>query len=170
MSTILLIEPDKMLRQAFTIALFPEHQVQVAEALTGVSGKFDTLIVDAVALQERKGLSTREIRTLASSQMPMIWIDGEQTTQAPKRDGVVQLRHPVTRDALLQALARCLVRSSALNSVDALTARSAEARIKAKPKVLEEASVATSEGKKFIDLVDVVEEETAKENPAAQLK
>jgi len=49
----LVIEPHKMLQHAFSVALFPEHQVQVMEMIPGAMAvkEFDAVVVDAGALR-----------------------------------------------------------------------------------------------------------------------
>ena len=54
MSKLLLIEPDKMLRHAFMMALYADFQLQFIASLPEAAPKdFDAVIVDAAALQGR---------------------------------------------------------------------------------------------------------------------
>ena len=170
MSKILLIEPDKMLRQAFTVALFPEHQVHAVAAVPDAAPKdFDASIVDAVALQERESLSAGSVRAVEGWKLPTIWIDGEKPAEAPKRDRLVRLKRPVAKALLLEALAQCIGASSGLKPNDAAMAKPINKSVKAKPKALKEASAATSDSGKFIELVDVVEVEPPRESAQPQL-
>jgi hypothetical protein len=139
MSTILVVEPRKILQHATAIALFPEHEARMtttipeAEELKG----FAAVIVDAAVLREINGLSAQAMRAIELWQTPTIWIDGEPP-QAPNRDRLVIVKRPVSRKAMRDAVAMCLGQTTRLE----------DAAASAQPNI--------------IDLVDVVEAAAAK--------
>jgi len=161
MSKVWLIEPDKMLRQAFTVALFPEFQIQVVDALPDTVLKdVDVLIVDAAALQEREPESEPRFRALANWHLPIVWIDGDQPAQAPDRDHCIRLTRPVAKEALRRALAQCLSVTAAPKST--VSREPAKMPLGKKTRTKKALEIATGENRNFIELVDVVEEEAAR--------
>ena len=56
MSRILVVEPRNILRQAISLALFPDHEVQTATFLSdsnaAIAKEFDLVIIDSAALGE----------------------------------------------------------------------------------------------------------------------
>jgi hypothetical protein len=169
MSHILLIEPDRMLRQAFTIALFPEHQVKVAHSIPeSATEEADVIIVDAVALQRREPISAQQLRLLAAWKLPMIWVDGNQLVPAAIRDKVVRIEPPLVKEGLQRALAQCLGKTAIpKRDGNAVSARSETPSV-AKPKAKRISDSAQRAGESFIELVDVVEEVSASENMLAK--
>jgi hypothetical protein len=109
MSTILVIEPRKILQHATAIALFPEHEARMSETIpeAGEMQKFAAVIVDAAALRETSALSTQTLRAMETWKAPIIWVDGDPP-QPPKRDKLVIVKRPVSRKAIRAALAQCL--------------------------------------------------------------
>jgi len=109
MSTILVIEPRKILQHATAIALFPEHEARMAETIpeAGELQKFAAVIVDAAALRETSALSAQTLRAMETWKAPIIWVDGDPP-QPPKRDKLVIVKRPVSRKAIRAALAECL--------------------------------------------------------------
>ena len=98
-----------MLQHAFTMALFPEHQVKVAYSIPeSTPEESDLLIVDAVALQSREAISAQQLRLLAAWKLPMIWIGGNQLIPAAIRDQVVGIEPPLMKEGLQRALVECL--------------------------------------------------------------
>ena len=162
MSRLLLIEPDKMLRHAFMVALYPEFQIQAVASIPETSPRdVNALIVDAAALQEREPESARKIHVLAHWRVPIIWVGGDETAQTPQGDRSMRLKRPVSREALRHALAQCLNAEAAPksnNTESTATRKTARPRQrnnhKAQGSVLAEGDV--------IELVDVVEEEAAR--------
>jgi hypothetical protein len=147
MSTILVIEPRKILQHATAIALFPEYEARMAETISQAEGlkDFDAVIVDAPALRERGALSPQTLSAMEAWKAPMIWIDGDQP-QSPKRDKLVIIKGPVSRAAIRAALAQCLEPNLPLTPGSA--ANTNEKRTAA----------GTPTQRKIIELVDVVEE------------
>ena len=109
MSTILVIEPRKILQHATAIALFPEHEARMAVTIpeAGELQKFAAVIVDAAALRETSALSAQTLRAMETWKAPIIWVDGDPP-QPPKRDKLVIVKRPVSRKAIRAALAQCL--------------------------------------------------------------
>jgi hypothetical protein len=162
MSEILLIEPDRMLRHALILALFPEHRVKTAPAVPDAVKEFDLLIVDAAALQKQNLLSARERERLQAWKLPVLWFGADAALPESTRDRWVRLQLPLTKDVLRRALAQCLEASVKMIAVATPAAQlPANAEASATPKARNKKSAETGAGKSFIELVDVVEEEPA---------
>ena len=164
MSKVLLVEPDKMLRHAFIVALFPEFEIHVVDALPDAAPKdVDVLIVDAAARLKQNPESAPKIPAVAQWHLPIIWIDGDQPAQNAHPAHVTRLDGPVAKDTLRRALAQCLMSPGAVkvDGVPSAQAAKSAARPKAKSKSKNTLDSASGESRTFIDLVDVVEEESA---------
>ena len=160
MSKVLLVEPDRMLRQAFTVALFPEFQIEVVEAMPDAAPKdVDTMIVDAAALREQPK-SARIMRAVTGWHLPIIWIDGDPPGPAPDPARCIRLKRPVAKEALRRALAQCLSATAAPKST--VSAEPAKTPLGKKTRPKKAVDIAASENRNFIELVDVVEEEAAR--------
>jgi hypothetical protein len=159
MSRILVIQPYKMLQHAFSVALFPEHQVQVMEAIPDAMAmkEFDAVVVDAGALREQNSLAASELRKVQGWKIPTVWIEKETEAQAPAREKLVVVDRPSGKEALRKALAECLGAAEA-----ALTTESANGQLAS--------SSATDAQENFIELVEVVEESSALERSKEQHK
>jgi hypothetical protein len=156
MSKILLIEPDKMLRQAFGVALFPEHQViQAIDAIPDtLPNDADAVIVDIAAMRMKRLLSDRSIRVVEACKLPIVWIDSEMAEPAPRRKQIVRLCGPVVKEALCHALAQCLEESGRPKPNAATKAKPAGVgRMNSKERGGGNNVASTT----YIDLVDVVE-------------
>lgn len=158
MGDILIIEPYRMLRHAFSATLFAGHQVRFLESIPepeGV-GSADVVIVDAGALRERGSLHAQGLRAVGSWRVPTVWIDREQSAQAPTRDNLIAITGPLSKEILQKALAQCLKSSGAEKASSTwLTAPKADA---SEP----ETGRADAE-KNIIELVEVVEESSARQ-------
>ncbi|MBM2803016.1 MAG: hypothetical protein HW419_909 [Deltaproteobacteria bacterium] len=164
MSNLLLIEPDRMLQQAFTLALCPEHRLKVLDAIPDAAPKdFDVVIVDAAALQSEGAGGARALHALLAWKSPIIWIGEAQARLAADREKIVRLSRPLEKSALQGALAQCLGKTSAPKR----DTMSAEPPIKTpvltQAKAKRKANPAPSHSGQFIELVDVVEEASASE-------
>ena len=170
MSKILLIEPDRMLQQAFIMALFPEHQVKVAHPIPeSAPEETELLIVDGVALQSREALSAQQLRLLAAwKKLPMIWVGGNQLIPAALRGKAVCIEPPLVKQDLQRALAQCLGKTAIPKRDGGVPAGRSETRAVAKPRALRKTIATPSDSGQFIELVDVVEELSASENPLAK--
>ena len=159
MSRILIVQPHRMLQQAFVVALFPEHEARVfdkipaTEALVAV----DLLIIDAAALRGADALSTREIRAVQSCRVPVVWIDADAAAlDTAAFTKLVRLVPPLKRDELRAAAAECLRLTVEQPSAPSKPARKLAAKtkaIEAKPE-----NAAPENAAEFIELVDVFEE------------
>jgi DNA-binding NtrC family response regulator len=161
MGKILVIQPHRMLQQALVLALFPDHEVQAIESLPESSAvkDFDAVIVDAGSLVESGGAAAQGIRAVQSWTVPTVWVEGVQSAQPPKRDKLVAVRRPITRDALQSAVAECLELASTSKRNGPVTAQSQEDRMAGKAKAKEQMTGGISEPAeaRVIELVDVVE-------------
>ena len=167
MSRILLIEPDRMLRHALTIGLFPDHQVEAASAVPEAAAKdWDLLIVDAGALQERNLLSACERERLQKLQLPLLWFGPDGALLESDRDRWRRLQAPLTNEILRRALAQCLGASVA--ATKGIVEQAAQSPVETPPitppkarKKKNTVPPELSDGKKFIELVEIVEDEPA---------
>jgi hypothetical protein len=139
MSKVLVIEPYRILQQALAIALYPEHDVQLIDIIPeSLDPKdFDAAIMDAASLREKSGLNAQELQTVHGWKLPMIWIDDEASGEESARNKVVILKQPISRKALMAAVAECLGETAKGKSTG---------------------PTARTEPDKFIELTDVVEE------------
>ncbi|HTN71294.1 MAG TPA: hypothetical protein VMO00_09405 [Methylomirabilota bacterium] len=162
MSKILVVQPHRMLQQAIVLSLFPEHEVQVTEAVPEflAAKDFDAVIVDAASLQETTGLASQTMRAVQNWQVPMIWIEGSDPSQTPKREKLVLMKRPIAREALQSSLAECLGTSRGSKRNGMLSAQAQEPRGSSKGAADEKKDLVSSAAQdtEFIELVDVVEE------------
>ena len=135
MSTILVIEPRKILQHATAIALFPEHEARMAATIPDAEElkNVAAVIVDAAVLRETSGLTAQTLRAMELWETPMVWVDGDPP-QPPNRDKLVVVKRPVSRKTMREALALCLGQEP-------------------RP----EAAAATTQERNVIELVEVVE-------------
>jgi hypothetical protein len=169
MSTILVIQPYKMLQQAFAAALPFEHKVRVMENLpeSGALKDFDAVIVDAAALMEKDLLSAGAVRAIQTWKVSTLWIESERGPVAPRRDQLTSLRRPVQKDALQRALAECLAVTAGARPRDAAATGKPPAKESKKAKARNAAAPAPP-GPRIIELVEVVEEMPAQEETSTQ--
>ena len=134
MSTILIVEPYTVLQHAIVVALFPEHQIRIAEAVPDSPGDADIVIVDAAGLRERSGLSSAELHRIVEWHRPIIWIDGVNAAK-PNADAIVnfvRLGIPLKRDELRTMVAECLTNTGGTSrAVHALQRNHTDARARA---------------------------------------
>jgi hypothetical protein len=158
MSRILVVEPRNILRQAIGLALFSDHEVQMAASLSDshvtVAQEFDLVIVDSAALRATNTLSSQLVRAVQSWKVPTIWIDDTGARQAPARDKLVVLTGPIQKESLQSAVTKCLgISSSKQNSTTSIPAK--------EPMATKEPRTSTASqgtGPQIIELVDVVAE------------
>jgi hypothetical protein len=159
MSRIVVVEPHKMLQQAFVAALFPEHQVSVSETIPDATADADIVIVDAAAMRRRGRLSAREVKEVQAWKVPLIWIDDEAASNGAPVASAIRLSAPVARDDLRAAAAQCVREIFAPLPAPAAKASRSVARLAEKTDPIEsEPPNAAPSDKKFIELVDVIEE------------
>ena len=158
MSRILLVEPRDILRQAISLALFPDHEVQLATLFSDadelIAPQFDLIIIDSAALSETGNSDGELLHKLRASKIPTIWIDDPRGGEAATHDKLVVLASPIQKEALHAAMTKCLDRSSVKS--DASASMSAKERIARKEARTVLESQAT--GPQIIELVDVVAE------------
>ncbi|MGH7875444.1 MAG: hypothetical protein ACREQO_24890 [Candidatus Binatia bacterium] len=156
MSTILVIEPYKMLQQAFAVALNSDYQVRIQETIPEVSAikDVDVVIVDAASLGERN--AGIDLRAMHTWQVPIVWIDRGDAPDVPSRENLVIVQRPVQNDSLRKALLACLTPAAAPQAPPRLLAKSA-ARNGSKVGIREKFVASSSDEPRFIELVDVVE-------------
>ena len=172
MSKILVVQPHRMLQQAFVVALFPEHDVQVLEKIPGdqAMSAVDLIIVDAPSLRSCNVLSNQEVRAIQDSRVPVLWIDAESPPDKPAWGQVATLAPPLTRDELRSAVADCLRLASAPET-SAAPKLSQTAPTKGKSAGPKATSVAAPGGdKKVIELVDVFEEAEPRDQSRAEAR
>jgi hypothetical protein len=157
MSTILVIQPYKMLQQAFAVALQSDHQVRVQETIPESSAvkDFDAVIVDAASLAERN--AGTDLRAVQSWKVPTVWIAKSDAPDTPTRENLVIVKRPVHNDSLRKALLECLTPAKiSIPKTPQSLPRSAASKAKGKEKSV----AAASDERQIIELVDVVEAPT----------
>ena len=154
MSQILVVEPRHILRQAISLALSRDHEVQVATNLSdshvAASPGCDLVIIDAAALRDTSSAS-RLVPTVQAWKVPTIWIDDAGSGQTPARDKLVVLNTPIQRDNLQAVVATCL----GISSVKQDSAKAAATEPMTRN---HETTASASQGLQVIELVDVVAE------------
>jgi|SRR6266566_7773011 DNA-binding NtrC family response regulator len=169
MSKILVVEPRNILRQAISLALFPDHEVQTATFLSdsnaaAIAKEFDLVIIDSGALGETSNSSSQLIRTVQGWKVPTIWIDDIGGDQAHAYDQLVVLTRPIQKDALQSVVAKCLDMSS--SKQNGITSIAVKERMTTKEATTVAASQVT--GPQVIELVDVVAEPPARRKSKKQ--
>jgi hypothetical protein len=173
MSRILVVQPHKMLQHAFSVALFPEHQVKVVERIPDAAAlkDVDLVIVDALALRQRDSLAQQELSEIQNWKTPTIWIDKDADSQVPTRAKLVLLQAPSGKELLVRAMAECLgapgTEKQAVNPIRSDAAGPASTTGTAKP---QGATASSKTEESFIELVEVVEEGSASERSIAPQK
>jgi len=153
MSKILIVEPHKMLRHAFAVALSPDHEIEIVKAfplpetLKGV----DVAIIDTASLRESTGTSP-DLSRVKSWHMPIIWIDDKPAGAA---ENLFCLKPPVDREALKRAVAQCTQPPDKKAPASKPKSRAPSASKSKSP--TQSLPSAAEDEKNFIELVDVVE-------------
>jgi hypothetical protein len=153
MSKILIVEPHKMLRHAFAVALSPDHEIEIAKAfpppetLKGVN----VAIIDAASLRESTGTSP-DLSSAKSWHTPIIWIDDKP---AGAMENLLCLKPPVDREALKRAVAQCTQPPDKRAPASKAKSRAPSASKSKSP--TQSLPSAAADEKNFIELVDVVE-------------
>jgi hypothetical protein len=157
MSTILVIQPYKMLQQAFAVALHSDYQIHVQETfpeLPAIHG-FDAVIIDAASLAERKG--DTELRAVQTLNIPTVWIDNGGAPLRSVRENLIIVKPPVDKDALKKALLGCLAPSTKAPPKAPRSLATPAPTKTSKAKFKEKSAVPAADEPQFIELVDVVE-------------
>jgi hypothetical protein len=161
MSSVLVIQPRKILQHATAIALFPEHDTRMSDAIPEDSlAQCDAVIVDAVALREKNALPVEALSRMSRWGLPIVWIDGDPPN-APAAANITVVKRPASRDELRAALATSLGRQLLLRP---------NAEAPAEPNVTasggmirKKTRVAAGAESQVIELVEVVEASGAEE-------
>jgi len=158
MGKVFLIEPLKVLRQAITLSLFPEHDV-MAEGDIGASEAarfkdYDLLIVDAAALRERNQLTPEIVRAIQGCKTPTVWLEEDPSSHSVKREKLVIVKKPIEKEPFQLAVAALLSPPGhARERIGPLVAATSKGTAK---KEREEPS--EQPDFRLIDLVDVVDD------------
>jgi DNA-binding NtrC family response regulator len=168
MSRILVVEPRNILRQAISLALFPDHEVQFVALLSDsnvvVAKEFDLVIIDSAALSEIGNSSTEILKRLQGWKIPTIWIDDTGRGQIPAHDKLIVLTSPIQKDTLQSAITKCLDRSPSEQSGTARTPATERRATREARNVAAQQAV----GPQIIELVDVVAEPPARRKSKIQ--
>jgi hypothetical protein len=159
MTKIFIVQPHKMLRHAFAVALSPDHEVEISKTMPAsadLQGS-DLAIVDAASLRERSSLTAPELHTIQSWKIPIIWIDDDVEIQAPTRDKLLRLKAPIDKETLKKTVTQCLGQSDANQPAPKTKSRAPAALSNVKPPETKSPQSAVDAEKKFIELVDIVE-------------
>ncbi|HET9549719.1 MAG TPA: hypothetical protein VFQ03_06070 [Candidatus Binatia bacterium] len=159
MSKIFIVQPHKMLRHAFAVALSPDHEVSISKnmpASADLQGS-DLAIVDAASLRECSLLTAPELHKIQSWKIPIIWIDDDVEIQAPTRDKLLRLKAPIDKETLKKSVTQCLGQSDANQPAPKTKSRALAALSNVKPAETKLSQSAADAEKKFIELVDIVE-------------
>ncbi|HEY7219456.1 MAG TPA: hypothetical protein VH985_13815 [Candidatus Binatia bacterium] len=161
MSKILIIEPYKILRHAFAIALSNAHPVEIVTTIpdAGTLLSADLVIVDAAALRQQNTWTEQGIGAVQNRKLPTIWIDFDGKTPVLAEDRLRRFKWPLEKDTLRKAVAECLGRIDGASPLGPKTAKEAEAPASTKRRSTELTPLRSVPGaeKKVIELVDVVE-------------
>lgn len=108
MGKVLLIEPDRILKQAIILFLFSLHEVQdeasSQAANTDALKEYDLLIVDGSALQDRNQLTEEFIQTIQHCGTSTIWLEEDESQRPFKREKLLFVKKPIVRETFLSAL------------------------------------------------------------------
>ncbi|HEU4341613.1 MAG TPA: hypothetical protein VFU31_08590 [Candidatus Binatia bacterium] len=163
MSKILVIEPHRILQQAISLSLFPDHEVQIMASMpdAALPKEFDLVILDAASLRAKDALGSATSRWLQNWGGPVVWLDHDDGESKPQREKLIVIQSPLNKERLLAAVAESLGLLSPANSSVAIEPGkdSAAGRKKRVARARETDAVAEQENVAFIELVDVVDEE-----------
>src|SRR3972149_2920686 len=102
MGKVFLLEPLKVLRQAITLSLLPEHDVMGKDDIgaSEVAGfkDYDLLIVDAAALRERNRLTPDIIRAIQGCKTPTVWLEEDPSSHTVQRQKLVTVTKPIEKE------------------------------------------------------------------------
>jgi hypothetical protein len=148
-----------MLQQAFIYALAPEHEIQLMDKIAeAMMPDADIAIVADGALADREHTGAQRLDAIRSWQIPVVWLGSEPPPVAARPGKFVLLQPPLTRESLKKALAEI---SDPGQAAAAKPKRGAGDTKQAKPET--EPGVIPLEKKNVIELVEVVEEQPARE-------
>src|SRR5688572_20390733 len=109
MSKILVIEPHRILQQAISLSLFPDHEVQtiagISDAAPAPTKDFDLVILDAASLRANDAQSAPISRWLQGWSGPVLRVDHEDASGRPQGGNWVVIQSPLSKERLLAAVA-----------------------------------------------------------------
>ncbi len=158
MKTILIVEPYKILQYAIAVSLFPQYDARMAAVVSlGEIEGVDAVVIDASSLRETGALTAEAMAWLQQCDLPVVWIDKDNVPPARKAKSVL-IETPVERNNLQKALAECLDET-------AKTMRNGSAPASGDADRLAVHVSAGEAQPEIIELVDVVQEESAGNKP-----
>ncbi len=108
MGKILLIEPDRILKQAISLFLFSHHEVQdgASSQATDIAAlkEFDLLIVDGSALRDKNQLTEEFIQTIQRCGTSTLWLEDDESQRPFEREKLLFVKKPIERETFLSAL------------------------------------------------------------------
>ena len=108
MGKVLLIEPDRILKQAISLLLFSHHEVQdeASSQATDIDElkEYDLLIVDGSALRDRNQLTKEFTRTIQHCGISTLWLEEDESQRPFKREKLLIVKKPIERETFLSAL------------------------------------------------------------------
>jgi len=162
MGKILLIGPNRILNQAVSLYLFPQHDVQVKSNLEEIDPKalqeYDLLIVDAPAGADGKS-GTAVTRSIQKLKTPTLWLEEDGSTPPAKRKGLLSLKIPIKREAFQKALDDLLSTDKPGKEKSGSQGGGGAGGQTAKKRGRGREAKSPQGEIQFIDLVDIVEEE-----------
>jgi DNA-binding NarL/FixJ family response regulator len=163
MSKVLLIEPHKVLRQAISLALFPEHEVQAEENISSPHvaslDNYDLLIIDGVALRESNQLTAEVTRGIQDCKAAVLWLEDDESAQSPDRAKLLKIQKPIEKKTLQSALSH-LLPSDKGSRVSTSVVNRPETGKRQDTIDTKRAEASDQAAFQFIELVDAVEEES----------
>jgi hypothetical protein len=161
MSRILVVEPSKMLQQALAFALAPEHQIEITDRLPdGAAPGVEIAVIDPAAHGGPAAAGPAPHSPIADWQIPIIWLgpDWPPGERAPAK--LVCLHPPLERDSLKRTIADLARSPTGGETIDRPkptgTAGAKQSRRR------KEAAAPGEREKEVIDLVDVVDDQSAR--------
>jgi hypothetical protein len=155
---ILLVEPDRITKQAIRFFLFPDHEVEVLDDIEEANAKrlenLDVLIVDASSLRDIGKLTEEFPLLIQRSKVPTIWLEDDDGMQPVIEEKLFCITKPVKSDVFRKALDRLLSRPTSQKE-ESSTAGGTSKRESQRKKPAKD----SLDNESFIDLVEVVEEQ-----------
>ena len=164
MEKILLIGPNRILNQAVSLYLYPQHDVQVRSDLEDLDPKslqeYNLIIVDSPAGADAKS-ATAVTRSIQKLKTPTLWLELEGCIPCPKREQILSVKMPIEREVFQKALDQLLSSDpQSKKERSSLAAWIAGKKASRKMGARKRESNVPPENTQLIDLVDVVDEET----------
>ena len=164
MSRILVVQPSKMLQQAFAVVLASEHHVRVIGKLpeSPAAPEADLAIVDAAALRDGGAAAVPGLDAIRSWRIPIVWIGPEAPPAGLAPSKFVHLTPPLERESLKKALVDCLGSPTSPLSAQSPGISNAPAAPASK-EIEPQRNAVAADDQDVIELVEVVEEQPARD-------